>query len=131
MSFSFDEANAPSSQAGSGELYKINPDGFVEVVRKFDKEMIYGITAAQDGGILLSTGPQGRLYRVKDGEVSLLAAVPEKQVVSISNAGSETLITTTNSGAVYRMDGAPSSESGVPLGSQGCRSFLALRPLPH
>src|SRR5207253_8456123 len=59
-----------------------------------------------DGAILLSTGPQGRLYRVKDGEVSLLAAVPEKQVISISNAGSETLITTTNSGAVYRMDSA-------------------------
>jgi hypothetical protein len=73
--------------------------------------MVYAITGAPDGGILLSTGPQGRLYRVKDGEVSLLAAVPEKQVVSISNGGKETLITTTNSGAVYRMDGTPATKA--------------------
>ena len=92
-------------------MYKINSDGFVEIVRKFDKEMIYGISGAPGGGILLSTGPQGRLYRVRDGEVSLLAAVPEKQVVSISNSGNETLITTTNSGAVYRMDGAPTAKA--------------------
>ena len=111
VSFSFEDQNANPSQAGSGELYKINSDGFVEVVRKFDKEMIYAISAAPDGGILLSTGPQGRLYRFRDGEVSLLAAVPEKQVVSLSNGGGDTLITTTNSGAVYRMDGAPSAKA--------------------
>ena len=92
-------------------MYKIDRDGFVEVVRKFEKEMIYAVTAAPDGGILLSTGPQGRLYRFKDGEVSLLAAVPEKQVVSLSNGGGDTLITTTNSGAVYRMDGSPSTKA--------------------
>jgi hypothetical protein len=112
VSVSFEEQSpTPTPGSGSAELYKINSDGFVELVRKFDKEMIYGITAAPDGGVLLSTGPQGRLYRVKDGEVSLMAAVPEKQVVSISNAGSETLITTTNSGAVYRLDGAPSAKA--------------------
>ncbi|HYS55531.1 MAG TPA: hypothetical protein VER58_17370 [Thermoanaerobaculia bacterium] len=111
VSFSFDEQGSTPSPAGSGELYKINPDGFVEVVRKFDKEMVYALTAAPEGGILLSTGPQGRLYRFKEGEVSLLAAVPEKQVVSLSNGGGDTLITTTNSGAVYRMDGAPSTKA--------------------
>ena len=111
VSFSFDDQGATQSQSGSGELYKINPDGFVEVVRKFDKEMIYGISGASGGGILLSTGPQGRLYRINDGEVSLVAAVPEKQVVSISNGGNETLITTTNSGAVYRIDNGLSTRS--------------------
>jgi len=107
VSFSFeDQSPSPPQGSGSGELYKINSDGFVEIVRKFDKEMIYAITSAPGGGILLSTGPQGRLYQVRDAEVSLVAAVPEKQVVSISNGGSDTLITTTNSGAVYRMDGS-------------------------
>jgi hypothetical protein len=110
VSFSFDDQGSLQAQSGSGELYKINPDGFVEIVRKFDKEMIYAISAAPNGGILLSTGPQGRLYQVKDGEVSLIAAVPEKQVVSIST-GSDTLITTTNSGAVYRMEGTPSAKA--------------------
>ncbi|HJT17458.1 MAG TPA: hypothetical protein VJ853_08725 [Thermoanaerobaculia bacterium] len=102
VSFSFDDQNA-QSQSGAGELYKINPDGFVEIARKFDKEMIYAIAGAPDGGILLSTGPRGRIYEVNGNDVSLLASVPEKQVVSISTTGNDTLITTTNSGAVYRM----------------------------
>jgi outer membrane protein assembly factor BamB len=110
VSFSFDDANSPPAQGGSGELYKINPDGFVETVRKFEREMIYGISGGSNGAILLSTGPQGRIYQYKNGEVALLAAVPEKQVVSIAGGG-ETLITTTNSGAVYRMDGTLASRA--------------------
>ena len=111
VSFSFEDQAATQSQSGgSGELYKINSDGFVEIVRKFDKEIIYAISAAPNGGILLSTGPQGRIYQLKDGELSLLAAVPEKQVVSIAT-GSDTLVTTTNSGAVYRMDNTPPAKA--------------------
>jgi outer membrane protein assembly factor BamB len=111
VSFSFEDASAAVAQSGSGELYKINTDGFVEVARKFEREMVYAINAGRNGSILLSTGPQGRIYEVKDGEVSLIAAVPEKQVVSISTANGETLITTTNSGAVYRMGTAPSAKA--------------------
>ena len=111
VSFSFEEtasAVAPS-QAGTGELYRINPDGFVEVVRKFDREMIYGISGAEDGRILLSTGPQGRIYEYQNGEVALLATVPEKQVVSIEGARTGTIVTTTNSGAVYRIESRPAT----------------------
>lgn len=111
VTFSFDDQNtAVTPQNGTAELYRINPDGFVEVVRKFDREMIYGISGAPDGGVLLSTGPQGRIYEFRDGEVSLLASVPEKQVVSISTTGNDTLITTTNSGAVYRMGSGTASK---------------------
>jgi WD40 repeat protein len=112
VTFSFDEQIAATTpQSGSSELYRINSDGFVEVVRKFDREMVYDISGAPNGGLLLSTGPQGRIYQFRDGEVSLLASVPEKQVVSISTSGNETLITTTNSGAVYRMGSAPSAKA--------------------
>ena len=103
VSFSFDDAGSATSQAGSGELYRIQPDGFVEVVRKFDREMIYAISGGSDAAVLLSTGPQGRLYQYKNAEVSLLATVPEKQIVSIAGRNGQTLITTTNSGAVYAM----------------------------
>jgi hypothetical protein len=109
VSFSFDDASNAASQAGSGELYRINPDGFVEIVRKFDREMIYSISGGPNGSILLSTGPQGRLYDFKDGEVALLATVPEKQIVSIGSRNGSTTISTTNSGAVYQVDsGLPS-----------------------
>ena len=110
VSFSFEDSSAVS-QAGSGELYKINTDGFVEIARKFDREMVYAISGGRNGSILLSTGPQGRIYEMKDGEVALVAAVPEKQVVSISTTNGETLITTTNSGAVYRMGSTPSAKA--------------------
>jgi PQQ-like domain len=109
VTFSFDDSgssSAQSAQSGSGEVYRINPDGFVETVRKFERELAYSIAGGQNGAILLSTGPQGRIYSLKDGEVSLIATTPEKQVVSISTTNGETIITTTNSGAIYRMDGA-------------------------
>jgi len=117
VSVSFDDSAgaAPGGQGGSGEIYKINPDGFVEIVRKFEHEMAYGITGGPNGSILLATGPQGRIYEVRGSEVALVGSVPEKQVVSIStsstSSGSETLITTTNSGAVYRMDAGPSAKA--------------------
>jgi hypothetical protein len=113
VSYSFDDSSASTTaaQAGSGELYKINPDGFVEVARRFDREMVYAIAAGRDGSVLLSTGPQGRAYEVKDGEASLVAAVPEKQIVSLTVDNGATLITTTNSGAVYRMDSTPSAKA--------------------
>ena len=113
VSVSFEDATSASAGGGSGngEIYKINPDGFVEVVRKFEREMAYGISGGPNGSILLATGPQGRIYELKDGEASLVGSVPEKQVVSISTTNGETIITTTNSGAVYRMENGPSSKA--------------------
>lgn len=112
VSFSFEDATGNTvAQSGSSELYRIHADGFVEVVRKFEREMIYAISAGPNGSILLSTGPQGRIYEYRNGETSLVAELPEKQVVSISAAGNDTLITTTNSGAVYRMDRMPTSKA--------------------
>jgi WD40 repeat protein len=109
VSIGIDDSSAGS--AGSGEIYKINPDGFVELVRKFEHEMAYSITGGPNGSILLATGPQGRIYQLNDGEVSLIGSVPEKQVVSISTVAGQTLITTTNSGAVYRMESGPSAKA--------------------
>jgi len=108
--FSFEDASS-SSQPGSGELYKINTDGFVEIARKFDREMVYAISGGPNGSILLSTGPNGRLYSFKDGDVALIANVPEKQIVSIATDNGATLITTTNSGEVYRMESTPSPKA--------------------
>lgn len=111
VTVSFETAATDSSSTGNGEIYKINPDGFVETVRKFEHELVYAISGGSNGSILLSSGPQGRIYSMKDGEVSLIATVPEKQIVSISSEGGATLVTTTNSGAVYRMDPQPSQKA--------------------
>lgn len=104
VSFSFEDGGTAAAQAGSAEIYRIEPDGFVETVRKFDREMVYAISAGSSGAVLVATGPNGRIYELRDGEIALTGKVPEKQVVSISTVGSSTLVTTTNSGAVYRME---------------------------
>ena len=109
VSFSFDDSGSQGGgggEAGSAEIERIDPDGFVETVRKFEREMIYAISGG-DGAILIASGPHGRLYELRNRELSLLGAVPEKQIVSISSSGGATLITTTNSGAVYRMESRP------------------------
>jgi hypothetical protein len=113
VSFSFDDggASAAASQAGASEVYRIDPDGFVDTVRKFEREMVYAVSGGSDGAVLLATGPNGRVYELRGSEVALVGAVPEQQIVSISRAANTTLITTTNAGAVYRME---SALSGAP-----------------
>ncbi|MEO8217874.1 MAG: hypothetical protein ABI718_12405 [Acidobacteriota bacterium] len=111
VSFSFDDNAAPSAApSGSAELYRIDGDGYVESIRKFDHEIIYAITGGNDGALYIGTGPQGRVYVLKDGEVSLVSSLPEKQVVSIERNGGALTATTTNSGAVYQL-GASSPEA--------------------
>jgi len=101
VSFSFDDGGAAAAaQSGSSEVYRIDADGFVETVRKFEREIVYSVSAGENGGVLLATGPNGRIYELRDSELSLIGAVPEKQIVSVSG----NFITTTNAGAVYRME---------------------------
>lgn len=112
VSFSFDDSGTlAASQAGSAEVYRIDRDGFVQIVRKFDREMIYSVNAGANGAVLLGTGPNGRVYELRGSELSLIGAVPEKQVVSISTGGGATLVTTTNSGAVYRIEQASTKDA--------------------
>ena len=101
VSFTFDDsAAAAAAQSGTAEVYRIDSDGFVETVRKFEREMVYAVSGGANGSVLLATGPNGRIYELRDSELSLIGAVPEKQIVSVAG----NIITTTNSGAVYRME---------------------------
>ncbi len=109
VSVSFDEGTAqgafPTQPMGSSELYRIRPDGYVETVWKLEREIIYSIDRSSRGeGVVVSTGANGRIYRVSDGEVDLIAELPEKQVVSYRSGNERSIATTTNSGAVYSLD---------------------------
>lgn len=111
VSFSFRQPTATLPEAsGSSEIYRIDPDGYVERVWKFDHDVVYAIGI--DGkDILISTGPKGRLYRYRDGEAALVASVAEKQIVSYSVGGGRVILTTTNGGAVYNLSPAPAGTS--------------------
>lgn len=110
VSFSFDSGPGAASMSGS-ELYRIEPDGFVEIARKFDREAIYALGGDGNGGVYVSTGPNGRVYRYDDDEIALVAAVPEKQVVSFANEPGAMIVTTTNNGAVYRLGGGAAGKA--------------------
>ncbi|HUF16637.1 MAG TPA: PQQ-binding-like beta-propeller repeat protein [Thermoanaerobaculia bacterium] len=111
VSISFEDpaATAASTPGGTAsgigaELYRIERDGFVEPVRKFDREIVYALTGKGDGAIYMATGPLGRVYEFRNGQFALVAGTPEKQVVSFNNDRDSIIATTTNSGAVYRID---------------------------
>ncbi len=100
VSFGTDAGITPS---GAAELYRIDADGYVETVRKFDKEVLYAISGGPGGSLYLATGPLGRIYQYADNDISLAATVAEKQLVSVAVQRGATIVTTTNSGGVYRL----------------------------
>lgn len=112
VSFSFDSAVAAGSpSAGSSELYRIEPDGFVDTVWRLDREIIYDVANLPGGGVVVATGPNGRVYQLDPaGKVMLLASVPEKQIISIDRTGGGFAATTTNGGSVYRLVRTGSNE---------------------
>lgn len=115
VSFSFDEASqlgGPVQPVGSSELYRIDADGYVDTVWRLDREIIYSIDRDAGGeGIIVSTGANGRIYRVRGDQVSLIAKLPEKQVVAYRAAGNRALATTTNAGGVYELDFSRSGQA--------------------
>ncbi|HVT45611.1 MAG TPA: hypothetical protein VMT00_14625 [Thermoanaerobaculia bacterium] len=107
VSFSYDEQPSgrqqPPQPVAASEVYRIHHEGYVDIVRRLDREIIYSVTGNEDGSIFLSSGPTGRVYRLRDNQISLIAVLPEKQVVSFSNDRDNVYATTTNTGAVYRI----------------------------
>lgn len=109
ISFQGNQTPATPQAVGTSELYRIHSDGYVETVRKFDGEIIYAL-ASVDGGVLVGTGPQGRIYRVTDDAMTLVGSVTEKQIVSLQASADDVVVTTSNAGAVYRLGGRASEE---------------------
>lgn len=113
VSFGYDGPATPSvaARTGASEVYRIAPDGFVELAGRFDKETVYALAASEAERVFVATGPTGRVYEMTKGELALIGAVPEKQAVSLAKRGGALTLTTTNSGAVYTFDAAPSTEA--------------------
>jgi hypothetical protein len=126
VTFTFeDSAATAAAQSGSSEVYRIDSDGFVETVRKFDREIVYAISGGETGSVL-ATGQERAHLRSARGRALADRLRAEKQVVSIDG----NVISTTNTGAVYRMEsrGAANPSSAA---RRRRRALLALRPVPH
>jgi hypothetical protein len=79
-------SSSSSTPAKRSALYRIDLSGTWEAVWE-TPDVIYDLAAADDGGVLAATGPEGRLYRVERGrDVLLLTGVDAKQVTRFAAA---------------------------------------------
>lgn len=124
VSYGYDTPAAPSvgAKGGASEIYRIAPDGFVEVEGKLDKETVYGLSAA-GGRVFVATGPNGRVYELARGELSLTGVVAAKQAVSLSRSGATLTLTTTNEGGVYAFEAGVPAEAEYRSSAQDCLKF--------
>jgi len=80
---------APPSSAPKGgessEIVEIGPDDSISPAWRSDDELVHSCRwdAAADG-LLVATGPRGRVYLLRQGQASLSASVDEKRVVFAS-----------------------------------------------
>ncbi len=70
--------------AESSEVLEVSPDDSVAVVWQSDEELVYSCLFDEaGGGLLLGTGPKGRLYSLHGGELALTESFDEKRVLIV------------------------------------------------
>lgn len=93
----------------TGAIFRIDADGASEQIWETRDETPYDVSPLDDGGVLVATGHQGKIYRL-DGEpvrATLLGRVPGRQAVQFVAAPGRTLVATANVGALVRVDRTP------------------------
>lgn len=96
---------APEAEELAGAVYLIHEDGYVETLWTSSSEAVHAMTADATG-VLVGTGPEGRLLRVgAGGEVTLLQEVDAAQVTDLVRLDGEVLVSTANLGRLYRLGG--------------------------
>jgi hypothetical protein len=87
-----------SSSGNSSEIVVIRPDGFVEPAWTLPEDVVYAMRLdSASGGLVLSTGPRGRIYSLVDRHLTLEAQTEERAVVS-TLAGTAGLAAVTSGG---------------------------------
>jgi len=104
-------AAEPVPTAGS-QVFRIAADGTWEAVWK-TADIIYDLAPSGDGGVLVATGAEGRLYRLgSNRDVSLLTGVDAKQVTRFAAAAGAARVgafATASPGRVVSIGEAPQS----------------------
>ncbi len=77
-------APAPARGAENSEIVEVSPDDSVTAVWQSEEELAYGCRIDEaSGGILLGTGPKGRLYSLQNGQISLAESFDEKRILVV------------------------------------------------
>lgn len=73
-------------------------------------DIVYDISAREEGSVLAATGPDGHLFRIRaNGSDVLINGVDARQVTRISKSGSRFLLASANPGRVHAMSSTPAS----------------------
>ncbi len=104
------DTKAPAAKTGTrglkGAVYRIHPDGLWDIVWESADDTPYDTAFAPGGGLLVATGPKGKIFRV-DGDppqVTLVGRAPAQQVTRfLSRPTGETLLVTSNPGKLLKL----------------------------
>lgn len=91
-------ATVPASSASSTEIVAIRPDGYVEPAWNLPEDVVYSmrVDTASDG-LVLATGPRGRIYYLENRHLTLEAQTEERIVVSTHHGPSGMAVVTSSS----------------------------------
>jgi len=92
-------------QGPRSEVLRIEPQGRVETVWRFDDETVYSLGWFRDR-LWVGTGLEGKLYSFRDRKMVLEKDVDERQVVAIVGDRPGPAFGTTNAAAFHRVSGA-------------------------
>jgi hypothetical protein len=129
--------NAPRSTT-SGAIYRIQPDGLYDLLWESKDDSPYDVSLEPDGGILVATGDNGKVFRLSGEPVVpvLVTSVPAQHATMMLRAGARTLLATANPGLLVSMSNTRASrgtyESDVKdarvVASWGAISWRATTP---
>ncbi len=94
-------ATAPDSSASSTEIVVIRPDGYVEPAWNLPEDVVYAMRLDQaSDGLVLATGPRGRVYSLENRHLRLEAQTEERIVVSTHHGPAGMAVVTSSSPGV-------------------------------
>jgi outer membrane protein assembly factor BamB len=93
-------------------IYRLDDDGGIEQLFALAEGYFTSLVLDARGNLFAASGSQGKLYRIApDRTVSLAADVPERQALSLVQAGDGFLVGSGDIGAVYRVRPAVGAEA--------------------
>ncbi|MGE5347005.1 MAG: hypothetical protein ACM3JH_13715 [Acidithiobacillales bacterium] len=92
----------PRGTGGSGEIVVIHPDGFVEPAWTFPEEAVFSLRGGRDGELVVTTGPRGRVYLLRDRRLRLVAQTGEHVAVAAPPIGKSLGVVTMGAPGVFR-----------------------------
>ncbi len=99
----------PRPRAGSGQLWRLDPNGEAEMLMARDDTHFASVEWGLDGSIYVGGGDDGRIFEVEpDATYSIWSDVDERQVLVLDLRSKDPSFITGDSAALYRVrEGAP------------------------